>query len=112
MKRAGLDYHELTMFETYTSWDDFLTQSAPEPSRAFALTTKGTRRPDQVSFQKGDWLIFGSETKGLGEKLAWFDDAQRLRLAMRPGNRSLNLSNAVAVTAYEAWRQLGFCGGD
>jgi tRNA (cytidine/uridine-2'-O-)-methyltransferase len=112
MKRAGLDYHELTMFETYTSWDDFLTQSAPEPSRAFALTTKGTRRPDQVSFQKGDWLIFGSETKGLGEKLAWFDDSQRLRLAMRPGNRSMNLSNAVAVTAYEAWRQLGFCGSN
>ena len=110
MKRAGLDYHELTLFKTHASWQDFLLNAKPSPERSFALTTKGTRRPDEVSFQRGDWLIFGSETKGLAEKLSWFEEGQRLRLAMRPDNRSLNLSNAVAVTAYEAWRQLGFCG--
>ena len=79
--------------------------------RLFALTTSGQRRPDQVRFERGDWLVFGSETDGLpADILAEFAPRQRLRLPMRPHNRSLNLSNAVAVTVFEAWRQFDFEG--
>jgi tRNA (cytidine/uridine-2'-O-)-methyltransferase len=108
MRRAGLDYHELALLETHASWDAFCATQAPKPDRCFAITTKGKQRPDQVRFQENDWLIFGSETKGLGDLLERFPIPQRLRIPMRPGNRSLNLSNAVAVVVYEAWRQLDF----
>jgi tRNA (cytidine/uridine-2'-O-)-methyltransferase len=77
--------------------------------RVFALTTRGSRLVHDVSFQAGDWLVFGSETRGLAPELReWFAEGQRLKLPMRPGQRSLNLSNAVAVTVFEAWRQTGF----
>ena len=78
--------------------------------RCFAISTKGTGSVFDVHYTQDDWLIFGSETKGLGGILASFPEQQRLRIPMRPDNRSLNLSNAVAVTVYEAWRQLGFGG--
>ena len=75
----------------------------------FALTTRGSRPAYEVTFADGDWLVFGSETKGLDPALREsFPEAQRLRLPMREGQRSLNLSNAVAVTVFEAWRQIGF----
>ena len=108
MRRAGLDYHELALLKTHASWDAFCATQTPNPDRCFAITTKGKQRPDQVRFQENDWLIFGSETKGLGDLLERFPIPQRLRIPMRPGNRSLNLSNAVAVVVYEAWRQLDF----
>lgn len=109
MRRAGLDYHEFTRMTVHEDWPALLAASAG--GRLFALTTRGGRRPDEVTFERGDWLVFGSETEGLPEPvLAHFTPAQRLRLPMRPGNRSLNLSNAVAVTVFEAWRQFGFEG--
>ena len=78
----------------------------------FALTTRGTRRVHDVAFEPGDWFVFGSETRGLAPELReQFAAAQWLRLPMREGQRSLNLSNAVAVTVFEAWRQNGFAGG-
>jgi tRNA (cytidine/uridine-2'-O-)-methyltransferase len=79
--------------------------------RLFTLTTRGTRNPYEVAFKPGDWLVFGSETRGLPPAVrATFAAAQCLRLPMREGQRSLNLSNAVAVTVFEAWRQNGFAG--
>jgi tRNA (cytidine/uridine-2'-O-)-methyltransferase len=109
MRRAGLDYHEWTDVRRHASWAAFLETERPAPDRLFALTTHGTRRVHEAVFQAGDWLVFGSETRGLDPTLrAGFAPAQRLRLPMRPGQRSLNLSNAVAVTVFEAWRQNGF----
>lgn len=111
MRRAGLDYHEYADVRRYADWNHFLQQTQPAAERLFALTTRGTRAVHDVAFQPGDWLVFGSETRGLPpELLATFAAPQRLRLPMRPGQRSLNLSNAVAVVAYEAWRQQGFAG--
>ena len=111
MRRAGLDYHEYADVSRHASWDAFLSTQRPAPDRLFAFTTRGERGAYDVAFQPGDWLVFGSETQGLPEALRnAFPDGQRLRLPMRPGQRSLNLSNAVAVVAYEAWRQQGFAG--
>ncbi|MBU3725847.1 MAG: tRNA (cytidine(34)-2'-O)-methyltransferase [Burkholderiaceae bacterium] len=110
MRRAGLDYHELALLKVHASWGAFLAEESPTPERCFAITTKGQRSFFDVRFTGQDWLIFGSETKGLGTTLNSFPDEQRLRIPMRPDNRSLNLSNAVALTVYEAWRQLGFDG--
>jgi tRNA (cytidine/uridine-2'-O-)-methyltransferase len=111
MRRAGLDYHEYAQVRRHASWPAFLQAEQPAGDRLFALTTRGTRRVHDVAFHAGDWLVFGSETRGLDEAtLQGFAPAQRLRLAMRPGQRSLNLSNAVAVTVFEAWRQHGFDG--
>ena len=87
----------------------FLSEAQPDPTRMFALTTRGTRGVHDTAFQPGDWLVFGSETRGLAPELRdSFDPGQRLRLTMVPGQRSLNLSNAVAVTVFEAWRQNHF----
>ncbi len=108
MRRAGLDYHELASFRTHNDWSAFLAREAPDPQRLFAVTTKGSRSVYDVPFQRGDWVVFGSETKGLGDRLKEFTEPQRVRIPMRPDNRSLNLSNAVAVVVYEAWRQFGF----
>ena len=109
MRRAGLDYHEYAETRRHADWDAFLRKERPDPARMFALTTRGTRAVHDVAYAPGDWLVFGSETAGLGEeRLAHFAPAQRLRLPMRAGQRSLNLSNAVAVTVFEAWRQQGF----
>ncbi|ARU04245.1 tRNA (uridine(34)/cytosine(34)/5-carboxymethylaminomethyluridine(34)-2'-O)-methyltransferase TrmL [Comamonas serinivorans] len=109
MRRAGLDYHEYADLRRHASWADFLRTQAPDPTRMFALTTRGTRWVHQVAFQRGDWLVFGSETRGLApERRESFAPDNRLRLPMCANQRSLNLSNAVAVTTYEAWRQIGF----
>ena len=111
MRRAGLDYHEYADVLRHASWDAFLASQQPRPERMFALTTRGTRGVHDVAFRPGDWLVFGSETSGLAPALREsFAPAQRLRLPMRAGQRSLNLSNAVAVTVFEAWRQDGFSG--
>ncbi len=109
MRRAGLDYHEIAALVVHESWAAFLARE--RPARCWALTTRGDRDHCSVSFQPGDYLVFGSETAGLSpEVLARFAPEERLRLPMRPDNRSLNLSNAVAITVYEAWRQHGFAG--
>jgi tRNA (cytidine/uridine-2'-O-)-methyltransferase len=109
MRRAGLDYHEYTQVKRHADWAAFLAQERPQPERLFALTTRGTRLVHEVAFAPGDWLVFGSETKGLPQAVrAAFAPGQQLKLPMRPGQRSLNLSNAVAVTVFEAWRQNGF----
>ena len=115
LRRAGLDYHEFASIQVHRSWDALceahrLFSPAAAP-RVFALTTTATRSPFDIGFERGDWFVFGCETRGLpAQALACFDEPRRLRLPMRPGNRSLNLSNAVAVTVFEAWRQLGFEG--
>ncbi len=111
LRRAGLDYHEYAALRVHPSWAGFVESERPEPERLFALTTRGTRAPHDVAFAAGDWLVFGSETGGLApDVLASFDARRRLRLPMRPEQRSLNLSNAVAVVVFEAWRQHGFEG--
>lgn len=113
LRRAGLDYREWAQIRVHASWEALCDAERPAPDRLFALTTRGTRLPSSVAFQAGDWLVFGSESAGLPPALrARFPAAQQLRLPMRPGNRSLNLSNAVAVTVFEAWRQLGFAGSE
>ncbi len=112
MRRAGLDYHEWADVRRHAHWDAFLAATQPDPARCFALTTRGTRGVHETAFQAGDCFVFGSESRGLDPALREsFPPAQRLRLPMRAEQRSLNLSNAVAVTVFEAWRQNGF-GGD
>ncbi len=109
MRRAGLDYHEYTQLRRHASWQAFLDNEHPATDRLFTLTTRGTRSPFAVAFQPGDWLVFGSETKGISDTVrASFATGQSLKLPMREGQRSLNLSNAVAVTVFEAWRQNQF----
>jgi tRNA (cytidine/uridine-2'-O-)-methyltransferase len=111
LRRAGLDYHEYAEVRRHAGWDALLAAESPPRERMFALSTRGTRVVHELAFQPGDWLVFGSETRGLAPSLLEsFAPSQRLRLAMRPGQRSLNLSNAVAVTVFEAWRQQGFAG--
>ncbi len=111
LRRAGLDYHEYAELQVHDSFDALLQAAHPEAARMFALTTKALRNFAEVPFAPGDWLVFGPETRGLSAALRdRFAPAQRLRLPMRPGNRSLNLSNAVAVVVFEAWRQSGFAG--
>lgn len=111
MRRAGLDYHEFATMKVYSDWDDFLQKMSPEPSRMFAFTTHGKNCFAQTVFQAGDFFVFGSETKGLSPEMhRFFQEGNRVRLPMRPHNRSLNLSNSVAVVVYEAWRQNGFDG--
>ena len=109
LRRAGLDYHEYATLLRHASWQVLLDSQQPPTERMFALTTRGTRRVHDVAFRPGDWLVFGSETRGLAPELREsFAPPQRLRLPMREGQRSLNLSNAVAVTVFEAWRQNQF----
>ncbi len=111
MRRAGLDYHEWADVRRHAHWQALLEAERPEPARMFAMTTHGSRPVHEVAFAPGDWLVFGAETRGLAPQLREsFPPAQRLKLPMRPGQRSLNLSNAVAVTVFEAWRQHGFAG--
>ncbi|HSI48366.1 MAG TPA: tRNA (uridine(34)/cytosine(34)/5-carboxymethylaminomethyluridine(34)-2'-O)-methyltransferase TrmL [Ideonella sp.] len=111
LQRAGLDYHEYAAVHRHASWQAFLDAEQPDPTRCFAFTTHGRRRPSEVSWQVGDVLVFGQETAGLPPALReTFPAEQCLRLPMRPDQRSLNLSNAVAVSVFEAWRQCGFEG--
>jgi tRNA (cytidine/uridine-2'-O-)-methyltransferase len=109
MRRAGLDYHEYAEVKRHADWDAFVAGERPDPARLFALTTRGAHHVHEVMFSPGDWLVFGSETRGLAPALRdAFAPSQCLKLPMRAGQRSLNLSNAVAVTVFEAWRQNGF----
>jgi tRNA (cytidine/uridine-2'-O-)-methyltransferase len=112
LRRAGLDYHEYASVKVHRDFAALLQAERPAPARMFAFTTAGTRLLGDVIFAPGDWLVFGAETSGLPDQVrAEFPPAQRIRLPLRPGNRSLNLSNAVAVVVYEAWRQQGYAGG-
>lgn len=111
MRRAGLDYHEYADLRRHADWSAFLATENPATNRMFALTTRGSRVAHSVNFEPGDWLVFGSETRGLAPELReQFEAEQRIKLPMREGQRSLNLSNAVAVTVFEAWRQNDFGG--
>lgn len=111
LRRAGLDYHEYASMQVHVDLDACLSQLGRP--RLFALSTRGRMRYDQIAYRDGDALLFGSEDAGLPEAVwSTLPERQRLRLPMRPDSRSLNLSNAVAVTVFEAWRQLGFAGGD
>lgn len=111
LRRAGLDYHEWADLRVHASLVDCLAALAP--ARLLAVSTRGTQRYDRVCYRPGDALMFGPETRGLpSDVLESVPPAQRVRLPMRPGQRSLNLSNAVAVLVFEAWRQLGFEGGE
>lgn len=110
LRRAGLDYHEYARLVVHEDWA--ACQAALAGRRIFAATTKGATRHDRVSFQTDDVLLFGPESRGLPEDLlAGFPAERRVRLPMRPESRSMNLSNAVAVLVFEAWRQLDFVGG-
>lgn len=112
LRRAGLDYHEYAPVRRHASWDAFLAAMQPDRQRMFAFTTRGSQPLVSVPLQPGDWFVFGCETSGLPEALReTFPTSQRVRLPMRPEQRSLNLSNAVAVTVFEAWRQNGYAGG-
>ena len=109
MRRAGLDYHEYTQVLRHPGWTAFLRSAQPDPTRMFALTTHGSQSTFDTRFLPGDWLVFGAETRGLPAELReTFPPTQRVRLPMVAGQRSLNLSNAVAVTVFEAWRQNRF----
>jgi tRNA (cytidine/uridine-2'-O-)-methyltransferase len=109
LRRAGLDYHEFARVQVHASLEAAL--DAIRPARLFALSTRGEVRHDQPQYADGDAFLFGPETRGLPQEvLDAIPPTQRLRLPMRPENRSLNLSNAVAVVVFEAWRQHGFAG--
>lgn len=111
LRRAGLDYHEFASLQEHTSLAAL--QQALPASRLLACSTRGHSRYDQADYRDGDVLLFGPETRGLPQELLnRLPPEQTLRLPMRAGNRSLNLSNAVAVILYEAWRQLGFAGAE
>ncbi len=111
LRRAGLDYHEHAAVRRHASWDALLERERPDALRCFAFTTRGSRPLADMRWQAGDWLVFGGETRGLPDALRErFAPAQRVRLPIRAGQRSLNLSNAVAVAVFDAWRQLGYAG--
>lgn len=112
LKRAGLDYHEYASMLVHKNWEAFLSNQQPNPARMFAMTTHGSGSFANAHFQAGDFFVFGAETRGLAKEIREsFPLEQRIRLPMRPDNRSLNLSNTVAIVVYEAWRQQGFVGG-
>ncbi len=109
MRRAGLDYHEFATLNVHDDLDAFI--AAAKPNRLFALSTRGRQRYDQVQYAAEDAFVFGPETRGLPQSLLdTLPAGQRLRVPMQPRNRSLNLSNTVAVVVFEAWRQHGFNG--
>ena len=110
MRRAGLDYHEYASLSIYESWQEFREKQAG--ARLFGLSTKGSRFYTEVTFEDGDFLVFGPETRGLPDTIrAEIGKKGLLRIPMLPESRSLNLSNAAAVLVYEAWRQLSFTAG-
>lgn len=110
MRRAGLDYREYAQVQVHDDWR--AARAALAGHTIHAMTTRAGRLLHEAVFRPGDVLLFGPETRGLPvDVLAAIPEAQRLRLPMRPGSRSLNLSNAVAVAVYEAWRQNGYAGG-
>ena len=110
LRRAGLDYRQLTHMHVWPNLQACF--DSIQPPRWFAISTRGMQRYDTVQYQAGDTFVFGPETRGLPQALIdECPEAQRLRIPMLPGNRSLNLSNSVAVLVYEAWRQHGFVDG-
>ena len=110
LRRAGLDYHEFAEVMRYPDLATFLAQVRPD--RVFGVSTRGDVRYDRVSYRAGDAFLFGPETRGLPQGiLDELAQGRRLRLPMRQGQRSLNLSNSVAVLIFEAWRQQDFAGG-
>ena len=110
LRRAGLDYHEFAHVQRHANLEALA--QAQGHRRWLCCSTRGAERYDRVQYQTNDLLVFGPETRGLPQAVLDAQPAgQRVRIPMRPDNRSLNLSNAVAVIAYEAWRQLGFIGG-
>lgn len=112
LQRAGLDYHEYAPVMRHADWETFLATERPDESRMFAFTTRGSRLLPEVALRAGDYLVFGCETAGLPPELRErFPLEQRVRLPMRTGQRSLNLSNAVAVAVFEGWRQNGYVDG-
>lgn len=109
--RAGMDYMEVQSVKTHPNWQAFI--ASEQPARWFALSTKGTQCHSDARFQTGDYLVFGPESRGLPPDIRNTLPADRvLRLPMIANSRSMNLSNAVAVMVYEAWRQIGFEGGN
>lgn len=107
--RAGMDYAETQVVQIHATWDAFLLNQ--KPARIFALSTKGTRSHSDSQFQPSDYLLFGPESRGLPASIREsLPPDQVLRIPMAPDSRSMNLSNAVAVMVYEAWRQLGYAG--
>jgi tRNA (cytidine/uridine-2'-O-)-methyltransferase len=107
LRRAGLDYHEFAALKRHANYQDFI--ESEQPKRILAVTTKSIGFYGDVSFQSGDYLLFGSETGGLPEDVRQqIPDQDKIRIPMLKGSRSMNLSNATAVIIYEAWRQLGF----
>ena len=109
LRRAGLDYHEFASIKRHADYNAFLTSEHPQ--QLFALTTKGTPTHSAVSYQAGDYLLFGPETRGLPASiLDTLPTQQKIRIPMQAQSRSMNLSNAVSVVVYEAWRQLGYSG--
>lgn len=109
LRRAGLDYHEFTAIKKHKNFDEFVAEQKPD--RILAVTTKTTNYYGDIKFKVGDYLLFGSETAGLPEDVRQkIPDADKIRIPMLEGSRSMNLSNATAVMIYEAWRQLDFAG--
>ena len=107
LRRAGLDYREFAEVRTHAGWPEF--QAAMACRRILAFTTKAQRCFSDVEYQTEDVLLFGPESRGLPDRIREsLPPAQRLRIPMRSGQRSLNLSNSVAVAVYEAWRQMGY----
>ncbi len=112
LRRAGLDYHEFTAVQRHADWAALLATQQALGGRLWAFTTRGVLPLSAVRWQPGDWLVFGNETAGLPTAIRQhFEPEQQVRLPMRPGQRSLNLSNAVAVAVFEAWRQQAYAGG-
>lgn len=109
LRRAGLDYHEFTAIKHHDDYAAFVAAEAPQ--RLFALTTKGKPAHSAVRYQAGDYLVFGPESRGLpADILNALPPEQKIRIPMMPESRSMNLSNAVSVVVYEAWRQLDYAG--
>lgn len=112
LRRAGLDYHEWQPVQVHDTLALALAATGALPGRCYAMTTRTQQTVSDATFSPGDVFVFGRETAGLSaEHIAMFEPSQRIRLPMREGQRSLNLSNAVAVTVFEAWRQNGYAGG-
>jgi tRNA (cytidine/uridine-2'-O-)-methyltransferase len=108
--RAGLDYHEFASLRVYENWAECASRF--QARRMFAVSTKSTQRYDLARYEQDDAFLFGPETRGLpAELIHSVGESQRIRVPMLPSSRSLNLSNAVAVVIYEAWRQVGFVNG-
>ena len=111
LRRAGLDYHEFTAVQRHADWAALQAAQQAAGGRLWAFSTRGTKMLGEVAWQQGDWLVFGCETSGLPDMVRDSVASERqVRLPMRPGQRSLNLSNSVAVAVFEAWRQQGYAG--